>query len=153
MNPRFVTVVLSTVLLLAACARPDTERYKAELIAADKAFSASSAKDGARAAFLRVIARDCKILAVDTRTGADAVNVAFLQLPAAAKLTWEPAFVDVSDSGDLGYTWGRYQLIVPLSNPGVAPLIRRGTYVTLWKRQRGGKWAVVLDGGNPDSVH
>jgi ketosteroid isomerase-like protein len=153
MNPRFAAVVLSAALLLAACARNDTERSKAELIAADKAFSASSAKDGARAAFLRVIARDCKLLAVDTRSGADAVNTAFLQLPATAKLTWEPAFVDVSNSGEMGYTWGRYQLVIPMSKPGVAPLIRRGTYVTLWKRQRGGKWAVVLDGGNPDGAH
>ena len=153
MIPRRLFALTAAVALLAACSRPDIERYKGEIIAADKAFSVSSDKDGAKVAFLHAIARDCKLLAVDEHAGADAVNQTFRQLPASAKLTWEPAYADVSESGDLGYTWGRYQLIVPMGKPGSAPLVRRGTYVTIWKRQRGGGWKVVLDGGNPDSVH
>lgn len=144
---------MAAVALLAACSRSDPEHSKAEIIAADKAFSASSDKDGAKAAFLHAIARDCKLLAIDEHEGADAVNQSFRQLPTTAKLTWEPAYADVSQSGDLGYTWGRYQLIVPMGKPGSPPLVRHGTYVTIWKRQRGGGWKVVLDGGNPDGVH
>jgi ketosteroid isomerase-like protein len=153
MNPRPVAVLLSAAVLLAGCSRSDSERYRDEIIAADKAFSASSEKEGAKAAFLRVIARDAKLLAIDTRTGAEAVTQAFLQLPPTAKLTWEPAFAEVSDSGELGYTWGRYQLVIPMTKPGQAPLIRRGTYVTVWKRLPGGQWKVVLDGGNQDGAH
>jgi ketosteroid isomerase-like protein len=152
MNPRIVAVLFSAVALLAGCTQPDTERYKAEIIAADKAFCASSIKVGPKAAFLRAIARDCKLLAVDTRSGADAVNSVFIQLPAATTLTWEPAFVDVSASGDLGYTWGRYTLNIPIAKLGAAPLIRRGTYVTIWRRQHGGAWKAVLDGGNQDGT-
>jgi ketosteroid isomerase-like protein len=148
-----LVALTAAVALLAACSRSDTEHYKGEIIAADKAFSASSAKNGAKAAFFHAIARDCKLLAIDDHTGADAVNQTFRQLPANAKLTWEPAYADVSESGDLGYTWGRYLLIVPMGKPGSAPFVRRGTYVTIWRRQRGGGWKVVLDGGNPDSAH
>jgi ketosteroid isomerase-like protein len=152
MNLRIVAVPCFAVALLAGCTQTDTERYKAEIIAADKAFSASSAKEGPKAAFLQAIARDCKLLS-DTRVGADAVNSAFIQLPPTAKLTWEPSFVDVSASGDLGYTWGRYTLNVPMTKLGAAPLIRMGTYVTIWKRQSNGAWKVVLDGGSHDGAH
>jgi ketosteroid isomerase-like protein len=153
MNPRLAAVLTSAAAFLAACSESGPERFKAELIAADKAFSASSAKNGPKAAFLQAIARECKLLSSDSRSGAEAVNQTFMQLPPTATLTWEPAYVDVSAAGDLGYTWGRYQLTVPLSKPGLGPLIRRGTYVTIWKRQRGGAWKVVLDGGNPDASH
>jgi ketosteroid isomerase-like protein len=152
MNPRIVAVLFSAVALLAGCTESDATRSKAEILAADKAFCASSTKNGPRVAFLAAIARDCKLLG-DSRVGDDAVNSTFMQLPAAATLTWEPAFVDVSSSGDLGYTWGRYVLRFPTARPGVAPLIKMGTYVTIWKRQRGGAWKVELDGVNPDGSH
>jgi hypothetical protein len=153
MNPRLAAALTSAAALLAACSEPGPERFKAELIAADKAFSASSSKNGPKAAFLHAIARECKLLGSDSSSGAEAVNQTFIQLPPNATLTWEPAFVDVSASGDLGYTWGRYQLTVPLPKPAMGPLIRRGTYVTIWRRQHGGTWKVVLDGGNPDGAH
>jgi len=149
MNLRIVAVFASAVALLAGCTQSDSERYKAEILAADKAFCASSEKDGPKAAFLQAIARDCKLLG-DIRTGSDAVNSVFIQLPPTARLTWEPSFVDVSASGDLGYTWGRYILNVPMTKQGAAPLIRMGTYVTIWRRQPNGAWKIVLDGGNPD---
>jgi len=153
MNPRIIAVLTAAVALFAGCARSDAEKYKAEIIAADKAFSASSAKEGAKAAFLRVIAVDCKLLAADTRAGADAVDFVFRTIPANATLTWEPAFADVCESGELGYTWGRYELNIPIPKTGTPPLIRRGTYVTIWKRQRGGAWRAVLDGGAADGAH
>ncbi len=64
-----------------------------------------------------------------------------------------PRIVDVSSSGDLGYTWGRYVHNVPTAKLGAAPLIRMGTYITSWKRRLGGSWKIVLDGGNPDGTH
>ena len=153
MKPRIIAVLSLAAALFAGCARSDTERYRAEIIAADKAFSASSLRQGPKAAFLGAIAPDCKLLAADTRSGADAVNNVFMQLPATATLTWEPSYADVSAAGDLGYTWGRYELKIPLSSPGTAPLVRKGTYETIWKRQLGGAWKAVLDGGNPDGSH
>jgi len=147
---RRITAVLASVLaLLAGCSPSGAEKFKAEILAADKAFAARSARDGPRAAFLAYISSDGKLLN-DTRAGADAVNTLFIQLPPTATLSWEPSFVDVSASGDLGYTWGRYLLSVPSPKPGLAPYQKRGTYVTIWRRQPGGAWKVVLDGGNPD---
>jgi ketosteroid isomerase-like protein len=149
MNRRTIAVLASALALLSGCAPSGQEKFKAEVLAADKAFAARAAKDGPKAAFLAYISADGKLLN-DTRVGADAVNTLFIQLPPTATLTWEPSFVDVSSAGDLGYTWGRYLLNVPSPKPGEAPYQRRGTYVTVWKRQPGGGWKFVLDGGNPD---
>ena len=150
MNPRHAAA-LALAALLAGCIRPDAERLKADLITTDKAFSVSSSMKGPKAAFIAAIARDCKLLN-DSRIGADAVNDVFIQYPASVSLTWEPAFADVSASGELGYTWGRYVLTVPVGKLGTPPLIRRGTYVTVWKRQYGSGWKVVLSGSNLDGA-
>src|ERR1039458_7181552 len=91
MSPRLAAAFMSAAALLAACSPSGTEKFKAEVLAADKAFSAASKKDGIQSAFLGVIAQDGKLLG-DTRAGADAVRDTFMQLPPTATLTWEPAF-------------------------------------------------------------
>jgi ketosteroid isomerase-like protein len=139
------------VALLAGCSPPTPDVVKSELIAADKAFSAMSAKEGAKAAFLYYITQDAKLLS-DVRVGPDAVNATFRNLPSTALLTWGPAYVDASASGDLGYTWGRYRLSFPSAAKNGKPYLQTGTYVTIWKRQAGGGWKFVLDGGNPDGT-
>jgi ketosteroid isomerase-like protein len=148
MNPRHLAAL--SFALLAGCSRPPPDAVKSELIAVDKAFSAMSAKEGAKAAFLAYVTPDGKLLS-DVGAGSDAVNATFRLMPPTAQLTWEPSFVDVGISGDLGYTWGRYQLALPAAKGG-KPYVRTGTYVTIWKRQPGGGWKFVLDGGTPDGA-
>jgi ketosteroid isomerase-like protein len=58
------------------------------------------------------------------------------------QLTWEPEGGDISTSGELGYTYGIYEL------KGSNDVVERGTYVTIWKKQEDGKWKFVLDSGN-----
>jgi ketosteroid isomerase-like protein len=65
------------------------------------------------------------------------------------KLTWIPLRAEVAASGELGWTTGSYEL-TRLDEQGV-PHVRRGKYVTIWRRQADGSWRAVLDGGNPDS--
>jgi ketosteroid isomerase-like protein len=145
MNPR-ASVVLAALALLSGCSGSGPARAREEILAADKAFSALSEKEGPKAACLDYFVSDAKLLSVLPQ-GADGVKAEFMQLPPTAKLTWYPSYADVSQSGDLGYTWGRYTLTVPMARK---PLIQMGTYVTIWKRQVAGGWKVVLDGGHPD---
>jgi len=153
MRPRIAAFLASAIALLAGCSQSSTEKCKAELIAADKAFCAASVKEGPQVAFLGVISRDAKLLSNKLgQTGPDAIKSMFMQLPPTTTLTWEPSFVDVSASGDLGYTWGRYMMTIPTGKLGSRPIIRMGTYVTIWKRQLGGGWKVVLDGGSADAT-
>jgi ketosteroid isomerase-like protein len=150
MNVRIAAVLSSMLALVAGCSPPSgPQSAKDQILAADKAFSAASKEDGIEPAFLAVVATDGKLLN-DPRSGAAAVRARYMQLPPSAVLTWEPAFVDVAESGELGYTWGRYRLNLPNVRKGGPPIIEMGTYVTVWKRQPDGEWKVALDGGNPD---
>jgi ketosteroid isomerase-like protein len=62
------------------------------------------------------------------------------------RLTWSPVHVDVSESGDLGYTFGNYEFR-SIRKDG-KPSVEYGKYTTIWKRQKDGHWKVVLDMGN-----
>jgi ketosteroid isomerase-like protein len=59
------------------------------------------------------------------------------------RLTWEPVKVEVSISGDLGYTFGNWELYDYQRGK-----IRYGNYITIWRKQKDGTWRWVLDGGN-----
>ncbi|WP_274474432.1 YybH family protein [Mangrovimonas aestuarii] len=58
-------------------------------------------------------------------------------------LVWKPDFVDVADSGDLGYTYGHYSYTHKdtLGND----VTSTGVFHTIWKRQDNGKWKFVWD--------
>jgi ketosteroid isomerase-like protein len=146
MNPRASVALAATLALFSGCSGSGPAKAREEILAADKAFSALSEEEGPKAAMLEYVASDAKLLSVLPQ-GADGVKAEFMQLPLTAKLTWYPSYADVSESGDLGYTWGRYTLTVPMARK---PLVQMGTYVTIWKREVGGGWKVVLDGGHPD---
>jgi ketosteroid isomerase-like protein len=64
------------------------------------------------------------------------------------KLTWKPSKADVAASGDLGYTFGTWELRGK-SRSG-DDVRRTGKYATVWKKQNDGSWKVVLDLGNTD---
>jgi ketosteroid isomerase-like protein len=59
--------------------------------------------------------------------------------------TWKPEFADISSSGDLGYSYGLYQL---RNNDAAKSLVEQGNYLRIWKRQDG-KWKVVMDVAEP----
>lgn len=57
------------------------------------------------------------------------------------QISWEPVKVEVSTSGDLGYTWGNWKF-----EAGEESVF--GNYFSVWKRDKSGEWKLVLDGGN-----
>jgi len=64
------------------------------------------------------------------------------------KLTWTPMRAEVSRSRDIGWTIGTYEFTRHDDKGNT--IVRRGRYVTIWKKQRDGTWKAVLDGGSPD---
>lgn len=59
------------------------------------------------------------------------------------KLLWAPDFVDVSSSGDLAYTYGKYTYTYT-DTTGTEQEFN-GIFHTVWKRQANGKWKYVFD--------
>ena len=58
-------------------------------------------------------------------------------------MTWEPKDGVIARSGELGYTYGVYAM-----RPSLKDTVIYGTYVSIWKKEKGGKWKYVLDSGN-----
>ena len=69
-----------------------------------------------------------------------------METPDDFKLSWEPIMADVSASGDLGYTFGRW--IFAQNDKAGKDKKHYGEYVTIWKKQKDNTWKYVLDGGN-----
>ncbi len=60
------------------------------------------------------------------------------------KLTWTPDRVEVSDAGDMGYAFGSYTH--SFRDPSSGKLSEyTAYYATVWRRQSGGNWKVVLE--------
>jgi ketosteroid isomerase-like protein len=135
---------------LSAFAAVNKEPLKAELVQVENAFCALASQQGVLAAFAHFAAPDAAFFDVDPREqrGAAAVQLHMADWPAGAKLTWTPSFVDVAESGDLGYTWGRYEFRGPGADG--KERIGGGFYLTIWKRQPDGTWKFVVDTGTPD---
>jgi ketosteroid isomerase-like protein len=66
--------------------------------------------------------------------------------PEGTSLTWTPVKADMSASGDLGYTYGNY--VLKSKDKDGKIVANYGKYVSIWKKQKDGKWKVVVDIGN-----
>jgi ketosteroid isomerase-like protein len=119
-----------------------------KLIEVDCEFAEMGADSGLAVAFVRFAADSAIILRNGQMPiiGKEAIGQSFGS--SEGFLQWEPQFADIS--GDLGYTFGRYQY-----NPGdtIVAGTRQGSgktshgyYVTIWKRIDG-TWRYVLDTG------
>jgi len=61
-------------------------------------------------------------------------------------ISWAPLYAEAGHSADLGYTTGGFE-IHDKSSDGT-PLVRKGSYVTIWRKQPDGTWKVALDIGS-----
>ena len=141
---------LLLLLPLASAAAVDQAQLKAELVKMEKDFCTMASEQGVPAAFAHFAAPNAAFFDVDPRAhrGQEAVRHRLADFPPNAKLTWAPLTVDVAASGDLGYTWGRYEFRSPGADG--KERIGGGFYLTIWKRQPDGSWKFALDTGTPD---
>lgn len=82
-------------------------------------------------------------------TGHEAISksfAGFFALP-DLKIEWHPAKVEVSKSGELGYSTGFYRMT--FKDPAGKTVEDHEKYVTVWKKQRG-SWKVAYDIFNSD---
>ena len=117
------------------------EQAEASLKAADTAFGAALASKGAAETF-RAVMHDAGRL---NRRGAQPMPkdeaVAWLSRE-VTEMTSEPMKVEAAQSGDLGYTWGRYSAKGPKGAVS-------SYYVRVWTRKADGSWQLVNDVTTP----
>jgi ketosteroid isomerase-like protein len=121
----------------------NTESERAILLRREREFSDASAKRSARVAFISNAAPDVRVFR-EGQLPLAGKEIGATVIPSGANLwTWQPEAWDVSRSGDLGYSYGTYQL----KGEGTKPP-ETGNYFRIWKKQ-GGAWKVVVDLANP----
>ncbi|HET6890793.1 MAG TPA: nuclear transport factor 2 family protein [Pyrinomonadaceae bacterium] len=115
------------------------------LVDAERAFARTSEAQGTRPAFLAFIAED-GILFRPTATN----GKKWMQqnpLPPSEKrplLAWQPAFADIAQAGDMGYTFGPWEYKEDIKDEKP---VAYGHFATVWKRQPDGTWKFVIDHG------
>ena len=116
-----------------------------ELIEVDRAFSAMSQEQGMKTAFIEYLDSNGTILRSNQMpiVGANAIDYLIQQDDAEYTLGWDPRHAEVSESGEMGYTYGVYMM-----HPKKQDTVYYGTYSSVWKKQNDGKWKLLLHAEN-----
>jgi len=146
---RIYVKLLVAGVLIYSCGSPiafvSPEKLKSELFAVEKEFCAMAQEEGVQKAFVYFAADSAAILRRNkVLKGKEAIRLQYESFPRkGSRLEWAPDFADVSASGDLGYTYGKYTLT---STDSVGHQTQsEGIFHTVWKRQPDGKWRFVWD--------
>lgn len=128
-----------------SCSERSNSDSSGALLNVDRDFSDMSVKEGMFSAFLFFIADEGVILRNNSypSKGKERLRDYYTgKSDSSFVLIWEPLFEKISGNGDLGYTYGTYTNTEKASGE-----VSRGTYVTVWQKQKDGSWKFVLDTG------
>ena len=139
-------IILLLAILSFGC-NPKTnedsiEKWKQEIVDTERAFAAMAKADGIPKAFLAYAAEEAVLMRNNSLVIGKGKMAEFFETQSASSaelsLSWEPDFVDVSSSGDLGYTYGKFSLSITDSTGTKQE--RSGVFHTVWTRQQDGSW-------------
>jgi ketosteroid isomerase-like protein len=138
-------VFIINLIMILSCSKTNNISHSGILMKTDREFSEMSEREGMFRAFLAYIADDGVILKdyAYPSVGKETLrNFYARQTDTTFTLRWAPVFERVSESGDLGYTYGFWT-----NTNKITGRITNGTYMTIWQKQKDGSWKFVLDSG------
>lgn len=149
-----VVIFLIAASVIVKAQNPNVEiikKFKSELIAVDSLFNARCQTVGFSKAFIEFSSDDVILMRRNQLPiiGKKALIEKYSKLTANIRLTWTPLMSDVAISGELGYTFGRWESREKISS---GDTVSNGVYVSIWKRQKDNSWKYVFDGGNETPV-
>ncbi len=139
---------LLTVVVLLAGAVAFAQKPDSALLKADRDFShdvQTKRLDG----FMPWIAPGIVTFGGSSLKGLDEVRKSWKETfdDADFQLSWAPVKAEMFPSGTMGYTTGLFTI----RGKGVTgPTETKGTYLTVWQKQKDGSWKVLADGGSTD---
>jgi ketosteroid isomerase-like protein len=147
MKKSFILLFTLSSIIFSCGQKVNKDKLKEELLQTDREFSERSEEVGNHQAFLEYAAPDAVLLMQNQLpiVGKREIKEHFnTQNDTAYTLTWKPSYARIAKAGDMGYTYGIYTL-KELNEEGT---IHQGTYVTIWEKNKKGKWRFLLDSGN-----
>jgi len=144
---KHLSFLIALHLTLVSCdsqkSKDLTEQWKQEIRESEANFAAMLNEKGLHDAFVTYAADDATILRENkVIKGKKAIDEHYKNVNTKT-LTWSPDFVEVSKSGDLGYTYGTYHYTYKDSIG--EEHVDTGIFHTVWKRQEDGSWKYVWD--------
>ena len=136
------------ILISLGSCHHDLSRDKENMMATDRQYSELSEKGGMKAAFLSMFDSSGVLL---RRNHLPVVGIQQIKELLGQKedtsfiLSWKPLSGTIASSGDLGYTYGLYEI----KQKSTRHTLGEGTYCTIWRKTKDDKWKAVLDTGNP----
>lgn len=116
-----------------------------DLAEAERAFAATTVKEGFRDGFIKFFADDgIGFGPHPQRTREELMKSPPASGPRKVIFNWSPMFGDISAAGDLGYTTGPVLFTDVTANPKPP---WHGMYFSVWQKQADGTWKVAIDMG------
>ena len=138
---------LALLILITSCnEHKDKNELKKQILTTEKSFEKMVADKGIAFAFYyyadeqAVIKRENDSL---VKGNNNIKNYYSKMTNKNISLKWTPDFIDVSDCGTLGYTYGKYIFKVTKKNGDTVEY--KGIFHTVWKRQKDNCWKYVWD--------
>ena len=122
----------------------DAARGHRDLQNTESDFSKASVKRGAVEAFLDYAASDVRVLRNQKQPFIGRKAAVAAWTPLSIEWSWKTQSADVSTSGDLGYSYGLYEMRDKATNS----VTQTGNYMRVWKRVNGA-WKLILDVTDP----
>ena len=138
-------LLLFTFAFVALAQTPASESALETMVATERAFAKTSEEKGTNAAFLAFLADDGILFRPRAVKGKQWLTEN--PPPASDKrpwLKWEPSFAFMSQSGDMGYTFGPWEYRRDIKD---AEAVAFGHFLTVWKKQSDGTWKFAVDLG------
>ena len=140
----FLAAAFCAIPLGVFAQSPDTSAAR-EIARIDSEYSNLSVAKGMPAASVEYFAEDGIAFAP---TAVNGKNFWASRTDFPGTLIWQPIFAFADAAGEMGFTTGPWEL----KKGNDQPSLGYGHYVTLWSKQRDGKWKIALDVGieNPE---
>jgi ketosteroid isomerase-like protein len=141
-----ILLALFTFALIVSCNQTaDKNKAKDEILKTEKAFEKMTSEKGIAEAFYYFADENAAIHRNDSLIkGKENIRIFYSKKNLInASVNWTPDFIEVSDCGTLGYTYGKYVWKVK-SNDGTTTE-SKGIFHTVWKKQKDNTWKYVWD--------
>lgn len=140
-------LIIPVILLFAGCSSSaGREEIKREIFQAEKAFEKMTSEKGVAEAFYYFADKNAVIKRENDSliSGSDNIKIYYEKKALKdAVVNWTPDFIDVSESGDLGYSYGKYAWKLKDNAGNIVEY--KGVFHTVWKRQKDNSWKYVWD--------